>query len=401
MYRTGRLPESFELSHFLGAGVKLKVAAVTLVSRHTLGAGPVEGRSYNAPMERPPLRHESRTDSSAFAATPEQPSAIGTTTPDLKTLLAPIAADMQAVDAIIRERLSSDVVLINTIADYIIGAGGKRLRPAVVLLIARALGYRGTAHVLLAAVIEFIHTATLLHDDVVDESDLRRGRTTANARFGNAASVLVGDFLYSRSFQMMVDAGSMRVMRILADATNRIAEGEVLQLLNVHDPSVNEERYFSVVERKTATLFEAGARIAAVLADADGSTEERCAKYGASLGRAFQIVDDMLDYSGHTEDIGKRLGDDLREGKVTLPLIHALRSATAEQRELVVHAVREGHGDFDAIARIVADNGSIAYSGSLASREVEIADRAIRELPASVYRDSLLNLLAFAVGRDR
>ncbi|HSQ09234.1 MAG TPA: polyprenyl synthetase family protein, partial [Burkholderiaceae bacterium] len=260
---------------------------------------------------------------------------------------------------------------------------------------------RGTAHVLLAAVIEFIHTATLLHDDVVDESDLRRGRTTANARFGNAASVLVGDFLYSRSFQMMVDAGSMRVMRILADATNRIAEGEVLQLLNVHDPSVNEERYFSVVERKTATLFEAGARIAAVLAEADASTEERCAKYGASLGRAFQIVDDMLDYSGHTEDIGKRLGDDLREGKVTLPLIHALRSATAEQRELVVHAVREGHGDFDAIARIVADNGSIAYSGRLASREVEIADRAIRELPASVYRDSLLNLLAFAVGRDR
>jgi octaprenyl-diphosphate synthase len=352
-------------------------------------------------MERPPLQQEPRAASPAFAATPAQPSSNGATAPDLKTLLAPIAADMQAVDAIIRERLSSDVVLINTIADYIIGAGGKRLRPAVVLLVARALGYRGTAHVLLAAVIEFIHTATLLHDDVVDESDLRRGRTTANARFGNAASVLVGDFLYSRSFQMMVDAGSMRVMRILADATNRIAEGEVLQLLNVHDPSVNEERYFSVVERKTATLFEAGARIAAVLAGADASTEERCAQYGASLGRAFQIVDDMLDYSGHTEDIGKRLGDDLREGKVTLPLIHALRSATAEQRELVVHAVREGHGDFDAIARIVADNGSIAYSGSLASREVEIANRAIRELPASAYRDSLLDLLAFAVGRDR
>jgi octaprenyl-diphosphate synthase len=371
-------------------------------------------------MERPPLQQHARSASPAFAATPAPQPASGATTPDLKTLLAPIAADMAAVDAvirarlssdvalintvvdaIIRERLSSDVVLINTIADYIIGAGGKRLRPAVVLLIARALGYRGTAHVLLAAVIEFIHTATLLHDDVVDESDLRRGRTTANARFGNAASVLVGDFLYSRSFQMMVDAGSMRVMRILADATNRIAEGEVLQLLNVHDPSVNEERYFSVVERKTATLFEAGARIAAVLADADAATEERCANYGASLGRAFQIVDDMLDYSGHTEDIGKRLGDDLREGKVTLPLIHALRSATAEQRELVVHAVREGHGDFNAIARIVADNGSIAYSGTLASREVEIADRAIRELPVSVYRDSLLNLLAFAVGRDR
>jgi octaprenyl-diphosphate synthase len=401
MFRTGRLPESFELSHFPRARVKLKVAAATFVNRDYPAARFVETRTYNVPMERPPLQQESRTASPAFAATPEQPSATGATAPDLKTLLAPIAADMQAVDAIIRERLSSDVVLINTIADYIIGAGGKRLRPAVVLLIARALGYRGTAHVLLAAVIEFIHTATLLHDDVVDESDLRRGRTTANARFGNAASVLVGDFLYSRSFQMMVDAGSMRVMRILADATNRIAEGEVLQLLNVHDPSVNEERYFSVVERKTATLFEAGARIAAVLAEADASTEERCAKYGASLGRAFQIVDDMLDYSGHTEDIGKRLGDDLREGKVTLPLIHALRSATAEQRELVVHAVREGHGDFDTIARIVADNGSIAYSGRLASREVEIADRAIRELPSSAYRDSLLNLLGFAVGRDR
>jgi octaprenyl-diphosphate synthase len=316
-------------------------------------------------------------------------------------VLAPIAADMQSVDAVIRERLASDVVLVSTVADYIIGAGGKRLRPAVVLLVARALGYRGTAHVLLAAVIEFIHTATLLHDDVVDESDLRRGRATANASFGNAASVLVGDFLYSRSFQMMVDAGSMRVMRILADATNRIAEGEVLQLMNVHDPSVNEERYFSVVERKTATLFEAGARIAAVLAEATPDVEAACASYGAALGRAFQIVDDMLDYAGHTEDIGKRLGDDLREGKVTLPLIHALRSATAEQRELVVRAVREGDGDFAAIARIVTDNGSLAYSGDLAQREVALAEHALAGLPRSVYRDSLLDLLGFAVGRDR
>lgn len=320
--------------------------------------------------------------------------------PDLKAVLAPIAADMQAVDAVIRERLTSDIALVNSVAEYIVGAGGKRLRPAVVLLIARALGYRGTLHVQLAAVVEFIHTATLLHDDVVDESDLRRGRATANARFGNAASVLVGDFLYSRSFQMMVDAGNMRIMRILADATNRIAEGEVLQLLNVHDPSVNEERYFGVVERKTATLFEAGARIAAVLADADAATEEHCAHYGASLGRAFQIVDDMLDYAGQTEDIGKRLGDDLREGKVTLPLIHALRSATADQRELVVNAVRDGQGDFEAIARIVNANGSIAYSGELARREVAAAERAVRELSPSDYRDSLLDLLAFAVGRD-
>ena len=308
---------------------------------------------------------------------------------------------MLAVDAVIRERLSSDVALINTVADYIVAAGGKRLRPAVLLLVARAMGYRGTAHVLLAAVIEFIHTATLLHDDVVDESDLRRGRSTANAIFGNAASVLVGDFLYSRSFQMMVDAGHMRVMRILADATNRIAEGEVLQLLNVHDPSVNEERYFSVVERKTATLFEAGARIAAVIAGADTAAESDCARYGACLGRAFQITDDVLDYSGQTEEIGKRLGDDLREGKVTLPLIHALRCAEPAQRELVARAVREGGGDFAAIARIVTDNGSLRYSAVLADKEIANGEAALRSLAPSVYRDSLLNLLAFAVRRDR
>jgi octaprenyl-diphosphate synthase len=336
----------------------------------------------------------------AVSADPGSPSAAAAPV-DLKTVLQPIAADMRDVDAVIRARLDSDVVLINTVADYIIGAGGKRLRPAVLLLIARALGYTGQAHVVLAAVVEFIHTATLLHDDVVDESDLRRGRSTANAMFGNAASVLVGDFLYSRSFQMMVDAGSMRVMRILADATNRIAEGEVLQLLNIHDPSVDEERYFGVVERKTATLFEAGARIAAVLAGASPGQEESCARYGASLGRAFQITDDVLDYSGHAEDIGKRLGDDLREGKVTLPLIHALRNAAPEQREVVARAIREGNGDFGAVARIVADNGSLAYSLSLAHREAAEGRSALEALPPSECRDSLLHLLAFAVDRDR
>jgi octaprenyl-diphosphate synthase len=336
---------------------------------------------------------------SAVAIT--SPAAADAPSPDLKSVLRPVGADMAEVDTVIRTRLDSDVALINTVADYIIGAGGKRLRPAVLLLVARALGYTGSAHVLLAAVIEFIHTATLLHDDVVDESDLRRGRSTANAMFGNAASVLVGDFLYSRSFQMMVDAGSMRVMRILADATNRIAEGEVLQLLNIHDPSVDEERYFGVVERKTATLFEAGARIAAVLAGASADQEESCARYGASLGRAFQITDDVLDYSGHAEDIGKRLGDDLREGKVTLPLIHALRSAAGEQRELVARAVREGNGDFAAIARIVSDNGSLAYSRTLAQREAAAGRTAIEGLPPSEFRDSLLHLLAFAVDRDR
>ncbi len=319
----------------------------------------------------------------------------------LPDIVRSIAADMNEVDAVIRARLSSDVALINTVADYIVGAGGKRLRPAVLLLIARALAFTGSSRVLLAGVIEFIHTATLLHDDVVDESDLRRGRSTANAIFGNAASVLVGDFLYSRSFQMMVDAGSMRVMRILADATNRIAEGEVLQLLNIHDPSVDEERYFRVVERKTATLFEAGARVAAVLADASPIIEESCARYGASLGRAFQITDDVLDYSGHADDIGKRLGDDLREGKMTLPLIHALRNAAPDQRELVARAVTDGNGDFSAVARIVADNGSLDYSRTLAEREANAGRSAIAMLPESEFRDSLLHLLAFAVDRDR
>lgn len=319
----------------------------------------------------------------------------------LLSALAPIAADMQAVDRTIRARLESDVALISTIADYIIGSGGKRLRPAVVLLIARALGYGGSRHVDLAAVIEFIHTATLLHDDVVDESDLRRGRSTANSIFGNAASVLVGDFLYSRSFQMMVEAGSERVMHIMADATNRIAAGEVMQLLNVHDPSVNEDRYFDVVERKTATLFEAGARIGAVIAGADTGVEEHCAHYGAALGKAFQIIDDVLDYAGDSDEIGKRLGDDLREGKVTLPLIHALRCAAPAQRDLVTVAVREGSGDFAAVARIVTENGSLDYSRALAEQEAINARTAVRALPNTGFKNSLLDLIEFAVGRNR
>jgi octaprenyl-diphosphate synthase len=316
-------------------------------------------------------------------------------------ILEPIADDMRAVDTVVRERLSSDVPLIGTIGEYIIGGGGKRLRPAVHLLIARALGYRGVLHAQMAAVIEFIHTATLLHDDVVDESDLRRGRPTSNSMFGNAASVLVGDFLYSRAFQMMVDAGSMRVMRILADATNRIAEGEVLQLMNVHDPSVDEARYLLVVERKTATLFEAAARIGAVLAEADAATEEACARYGASLGTAFQMIDDVLDYSGNSEDIGKRLGDDLREGKATLPLIHALRSSTPAQRTLVERAIREGGGDFDEIVEIVQNNGSIAYARGRAEEESANAFEAAESLPHSEFKRSLLELNRFAMRRDR
>jgi octaprenyl-diphosphate synthase len=324
-----------------------------------------------------------------------------TGTPELSRILAPIAEDMRAVDAVIRENLRSDIALIGTIGEHIIGGGGKRLRPAVLLLVARALGYRGAAHAQLAAVIEFIHTATLLHDDVVDESELRRGRPTSNALFGNAASVLVGDFLYSRSFQMMVDVGSMPVMRILADATNRIAEGEVLQLMNVHDPSVDEARYLMVVERKTATLFEAAARIGAVLAGADAATESACARYGACLGTAFQIIDDVLDYSGNAADIGKRLGDDLREGKTTLPLIHALRSSTPAQRTLVERAIRDGGGDFGEIAQIVEDNGSLDYARRRAEQEARLAFEAAAALAESEFKRSLLELNRFAMRRDR
>ncbi|MCX7902699.1 MAG: polyprenyl synthetase family protein [Burkholderiaceae bacterium] len=308
---------------------------------------------------------------------------------------------MRALDALIRQRLDSDVALIRTIADYIVGAGGKRLRPAVLLLVARALGAQGPLPHLLAAVIEFIHTATLLHDDVVDESDLRRGRPTANAIFGNAASVLVGDFLYSRAFQMMVEAGSMRVMALLADATNRIAEGEVLQLLNIHDPTVDEARYLGVVERKTATLFEAAAVVGAVIAGAAPPVEEACRRYGAAIGTAFQIVDDILDYSGHVQDIGKRLGDDLREGKVTLPLIYALRRATPAQRGTIEQAIRDGGGDFAEIAHVIRDTGALEYSRARAAEEAQAARRAAQALPASAFRESLLQLCGLAIERDR
>jgi len=240
---------------------------------------------------------------------------------------------MRAVDAVIRQRLSSEVPLIEQIGEYIIGAGGKRLRPVILLLVARAFGYDGHRHHELAAVVEFIHTATLLHDDVVDESELRRGRETANAVFGNAASVLVGDFLYSRAFQMMVDAGSMRIMQILSDATNVIAEGEVLQLLNMHDPDVTIDRYLQVIRYKTAKLFEAAAQLGAVLAGADATLEEAAAEYGRRIGTAFQLIDDMLDYTASAEQMGKNAGDDLREGKPTLPLLHLMEHGTPEQRQ--------------------------------------------------------------------
>ncbi|MEY4341802.1 MAG: hypothetical protein RL541_1306, partial [Pseudomonadota bacterium] len=256
-----------------------------------------------------------------------------------------IAADMEAVDRVIRQRLDSGVALVGTVSQYIISAGGKRIRPALLLLMAGALGYKGTQHHNLAAVIEFIHTATLLHDDVVDESTLRRGRPTANERFGNPASVLVGDFLYSRAFQMMVDAQDMRVMEILAEATNVIAEGEVLQLMNMHDASLDEAAYLRVIRSKTAKLFEASTRLAAILVKSSPTVEDACAEYGQALGTAFQVIDDLLDYDGSTIELGKNLGDDLREGKSTLPLIIAMQRGTAAERSLIQEAIENGSVD--------------------------------------------------------
>jgi octaprenyl-diphosphate synthase len=309
---------------------------------------------------------------------------------------------MQRLDAVIRARLDSNVVLVRTIADYIIGAGGKRLRPALLLLVARALKVQGKSADELAAVIEFIHTATLLHDDVVDESTLRRGRKTANAVFGNAASVLVGDFLYSRAFQMMVDVNNMRVMRLLADATNTIAEGEVLQLLNIHDPDVTIARYMQVIEFKTAKLFEAAAQLPALLADAPPAVENGLAEYGRKLGSAFQLIDDILDYEGDVAATGKNLGDDLREGKVTLPLIHVATHGNAAQKALVRSAIENGGAQqFDAIVAAVHDTGALAATQAAAEAQAAAAKAALAPLPASPAKALLLELADFSVQRDR
>jgi octaprenyl-diphosphate synthase len=317
-----------------------------------------------------------------------------------RAILSPVAEDMQRVDALIRARLDSDVALVRQVAEHIVAGGGKRLRPALLLLSAGALGCRGVAHLELAAVIEFIHTATLLHDDVVDESQLRRGRRTANSAFGNAASVLVGDFLYSRAFQMMVGLDNLRVMRILADATNTIAEGEVLQLMNCHDPEVDEARYVDVVRRKTAKLFEAAARLGGVLGEAQAELEQGLAAYGMHLGTAFQIVDDVLDYSGAAQETGKSLGDDLAEGKPTLPLIRVMQAGSAEQRTLVQRAIAEGgRADFAPVLQAIQSTDALEYARDAARREAEAAARSIGALPPSVYRDSLLELAAFSVTR--
>jgi len=315
-------------------------------------------------------------------------------------ILAPIADDMRLVDALIRERLASDVALVRQVAEYIVAGGGKRLRPALLLLAAGAFGHRGEARYELAVVVEFIHTATLLHDDVVDASHLRRGRQTANAAFGNAAAVLVGDFLYSRSFQMMVGVNSMRVMEVLADATNTIAEGEVLQLMNCHDPDVDEAAYLQVIRRKTAKLFEAAARLGAVLGEAPRALEEGLAEYGMRVGTAFQLIDDVLDYSGDVAEIGKSLGDDLAEGKPTLPLIRAMACGSPEQSAIVRRAIIDGGRDeFARVLDAVNGTGALDYARAVARREADAARRAITPLAPSGHKESLLELAAFSVTR--
>jgi octaprenyl-diphosphate synthase len=318
-----------------------------------------------------------------------------------QSMLAPVAEDMRRLDELIAARLESDVALVRKVAEYLVGAGGKRLRPALLLLACGALGYRGEARLTAAAVIEFIHTATLLHDDVVDESQLRRGAPTANAAFGNAASVLVGDFLYSRAFQMMVELDDMRVMRVLADATNIIAAGEVMQLMGSHDPEVGEARYLEVIRRKTAKLFEAAARLGAVLARSTPDIEDGLARYGAHVGTAFQLIDDVLDYSGEEAAIGKQLGDDLAEGKPTLPLIHALRSGNAAEQAVVRQAiVAGGRADFGAVLAAIRRCGSLEYARAAASREAAAAAAALEPLPASDFKRSLLELASFSVVRQ-
>ncbi len=314
--------------------------------------------------------------------------------------LSLIAADMSEVDRVIAQRLDSGVPLVGTVSQYIISAGGKRIRPALLLLMAGAIGYNHPQRFNLAAIVEFIHTATLLHDDVVDESTLRRGRPTANESFGNPASVLVGDFLYSRAFQMMVDTGEMRVMEILADATNVIAEGEVMQLMNMHDANLDEAGYLRVIRSKTAKLFEASTRLAAIMKKAPTALENACAEYGQALGTAFQVVDDVLDYDGDATELGKNLGDDLREGKNTLPLIIAMQRATPGQSDLIKHAIE--NGDISALSDIVAivkSTGALEATRSAANAEAQRAIATLEHLPANPYREALHTLAAQLLDR--
>jgi octaprenyl-diphosphate synthase len=308
--------------------------------------------------------------------------------------------DMQAVDRLISTSLESDVALVSQVSRYIVASGGKRLRPLIVLLAARALGYEGEQHVPAAAIIEFIHTATLLHDDVVDSSSRRRGQDSANTVFGNQASVLVGDFLYSRAFQMMVDIGSMRVMQIMADATNTIAAGEVLQLMNVHDPDTTEDEYRQVIYRKTARLFEAGAQIAAVLAERSETDEAAMVEFGRNLGMAFQLVDDALDFDASPEELGKNLGDDLAEGKATLPLIYAMKHGESGDRELIRNAILEGGlDDLERIQTIIESTGALQYTAARAQEAADVAIGALSEIPDSDYKQALVAIAEFSVRR--
>ena len=312
-----------------------------------------------------------------------------------------VADDMQAVDQVIRHRLQSEVPLVSQVSEYLVAAGGKRLRPALLLLMCGALGFNGSHRLNLAAVVEFIHTATLLHDDVVDDSTLRRGRATANSAFGNPASVLVGDFLYSRAFQMMVEVGDMRVMQTLSEATNVIAEGEVLQLMNMHDASLSEDSYLRVIRSKTAKLFEASARLAALLAQSPPALENACAEYGQALGTAFQVIDDLLDYNGDAVLMGKNLGDDLREGKATLPLIIAMQRAAPLERAIIAGAIQTGSTtEMPQIMAIVKATGALRATEEAAAAEARRALGALKNLPISKYRDALEQLASQLLDRQ-
>ena len=319
---------------------------------------------------------------------------------ELSAITALVTEDLGAVDAFIRKRLSSDVALINELANHIVAGGGKRLRPIIVLLAARTAGYTGDEHIHLAAVVEFIHTATLLHDDVVDGSERRRGSKTANALWGNAPSVLVGDFLYSRAFQMMVEINQMRIMDILANATNTIAEGEVQQLLNVHDPDTTEARYLQVIHDKTAKLFESATQLAAILSQQPAEVENAIANYGMHLGTAFQLIDDVLDYSDSSGEIGKNVGDDLAEGKPTLPLIFTMRNGTPEQNSLMRDVIEHGGRErFDEVKHALTEVGAIAYTEQTARSEADKAIVSLSVLPDTIYKEALCALAEFSVNR--
>lgn len=320
---------------------------------------------------------------------------------DIQSIYSLIQDDMTAVDELIQQRLQSDVALINQLGFYIINSGGKRLRPAIAILAARACGYEGNKHINLATIIEFIHTTTLLHDDVVDNSDMRRGQETANTLWGNEASVLVGDFLYTRSFEMMVEIESMRLMQILSHTTNVIAEGEVLQLLNCHDADTTEARYLEVIHHKTAKLFEAAGQLGAVISGSDNATETAMANYAMHLGSAFQLVDDLLDYSQSSETIGKNIGDDLAEGKPTLPLIYAMRHGNAEQAAIIREAIEQGQRDrINDIIEIIQNTGAIDYTAHTAENEVMQAKQALSRIVESPYKQALLSLADFAIQRN-